>query len=130
MFCRVLNTPLRLLLSRSSRSQMFFKIDVLKNFSIFTGKHLCWSLFFIKLFIKEESPTQAFSCEYCEILMNRFFYRTPSVAACGFHVGFIIDLFFFLKVHTSKLYSKIYLIASTQHEHKQQRLKFSHLQQF
>ena len=27
---------------------MFFKIDVLKNFTIFTGKHLCWSLFLIK----------------------------------------------------------------------------------
>ena len=34
---------------RSSRSQMFFKIGVLKIFSIFTGKHLCWSLFLIKL---------------------------------------------------------------------------------
>ena len=29
---------------RSSRSQMFFKIGVLKNVAIFTGKHLCWSL--------------------------------------------------------------------------------------
>ena len=28
----------------SSRSQMLFKI-VLKDFAIFTGKHLCWSLF-------------------------------------------------------------------------------------
>ena len=28
---------------------MFFKIDVLKNFEIFTGKHLCWSLFLTKL---------------------------------------------------------------------------------
>ena len=34
---------------RSSRSQAFFKIDALKNFAIFTGKHLCWSLFLIKL---------------------------------------------------------------------------------
>ena len=25
------------------------KIDVLKNFPNFTGKHLCWSLFLIKL---------------------------------------------------------------------------------
>ena len=33
----------------SSRSQMFFKIGVLKNFVIFTGKDLCWSLFFINL---------------------------------------------------------------------------------
>ena len=29
--------------SRSSRSQMFFKIDVLKNLANFTGKHLCRS---------------------------------------------------------------------------------------
>ena len=30
---------------RSSRSQMFLKIIVLTNFTIFTGKHLCWILF-------------------------------------------------------------------------------------
>ena len=35
--------------SRSSRSQVFFKIVVLKIFVNFTGKHLCWSLFLIKL---------------------------------------------------------------------------------
>ena len=35
--------------SRTSRSQIFFKIGVLKNFAIFIGKHLCWSLFLIKL---------------------------------------------------------------------------------
>ena len=34
---------------RSSRSQMFFNIVVLKNFAIFSGKHLRWSLFLIKL---------------------------------------------------------------------------------
>ena len=45
MFDRALNTPL----DRSSRSRMFFKIGVLKNFVIFTGKHLCWSLFLKKL---------------------------------------------------------------------------------
>ena len=31
------------------RSQMFFKIGVLKKFAKFTGKHLCWSRFLIKL---------------------------------------------------------------------------------
>ena len=31
--------------TRSSRSQMLFKIGVLENFAIFTGKHPCWSLF-------------------------------------------------------------------------------------
>ena len=30
---------------RSNRSQMFFKIVVLKNLANFTRKHLCWSLF-------------------------------------------------------------------------------------
>ena len=34
---------------RSRRVQMFFKLGVLANFAIFTGKHLCWSLFLIKL---------------------------------------------------------------------------------
>ena len=34
---------------RSSRSQMFFKIGVFKNFANFTGRHLCWCLFLIKL---------------------------------------------------------------------------------
>ena len=34
---------------RISRSQMLFKICVLKNFTVLTGKHLCWSLFLIKL---------------------------------------------------------------------------------
>ena len=34
---------------RSSRSQMFFKMGVLKNFAIFTWKHQCWSIFLMKL---------------------------------------------------------------------------------
>ena len=38
--------------SRSSHSQMFFKIAVLENFAIFARKHLWWILFFINLFIK------------------------------------------------------------------------------
>ena len=45
-------TGLQILLSlifRSSHSQMFFKVSVLKIFAIFTGKHLCWILFLIKL---------------------------------------------------------------------------------
>ena len=34
---------------RSSCSQLFLKISVLKKFAIFTGKRLSWSLFLIKL---------------------------------------------------------------------------------
>ena len=33
---------------RSSRSQMFFKIGVLRNFPVLTEKHLCWSHFLLK----------------------------------------------------------------------------------
>ena len=32
-----------------SHLQMFFKIGVLRNFALFTRKHLCWSLFLSKL---------------------------------------------------------------------------------
>ena len=47
-------------------SLMFFKIAVLKNYAIFTGKHLGWSLFLINL--------QTFtSCEYCEVFKSSFF---------------------------------------------------------
>ena len=49
---------------RSSRSQMFFKIVVLRNFEIFTGKHLCWSLQTCN-FIKKRLQHK-----------NGFFYRT------------------------------------------------------
>ena len=35
--------------SQKQRSQMFLKTGVLKNFAIFAGKQLCWSIFLIKL---------------------------------------------------------------------------------
>ena len=49
--------------TRSSRSQVFIKICNPKNFAIFTRKHLCWSLFLIKLqaFGPEEHPKTAAS---------------------------------------------------------------------
>ena len=34
-------------------------------------------------FIKKETLTQVFSCEFCEISKNTFSYRTPPVAASG-----------------------------------------------
>ena len=65
---------------------MFCKKGVLRNFEKFTGKHLCQKLFLIKLtescsFIKKESLAHVFSCEFCEISKNIFFYRTHPVAA-------------------------------------------------
>ena len=63
---------------RSSRSQMFFKIGVLRNFAIFTVKQLCWSLFLIKLqdrsscnFIKKRLQHRCFPVNTANFL------RTP-----------------------------------------------------
>ena len=51
---------------------MFYKIDVLKNFTKFAGKHLCWTLIFNKLH-KKKALTQVFSCEFCENFNDTFF---------------------------------------------------------
>ena len=67
--------------SRSSRSEVFCKRDVVRNFSKFTGGHLCQRLI-LNPFVKIESLTQVFLCEFCEQLSkNTIFYRTPQVAA-------------------------------------------------
>ena len=44
---------------------MFFKISVLKNFEIFSGKHLCWSAFFNKVT----------DLKYVTLLKKRFQHR-------------------------------------------------------
>ena len=71
--------------SRSSRSQMWFKIGVLKIFAIFTGKYLCWSLFLIKLlnllnFIKRRLQRRCFPVNIAKFLRTLFF-RLSTVAA-------------------------------------------------
>ena len=54
---------------RSSHLRFSVKKGVLKNFTNFTEKHLCWSLFFNKKenFIKKETLTQLFSCKFFKI---------------------------------------------------------------
>ena len=54
--------------SEAAGRRCFFKIGVLKNFAMFTGKHL-------------HCTTQVFSCEYGKILKNSLIYRRPLVAA-------------------------------------------------
>ena len=72
-----------------SETDVFCKKGVLKNFEKFTGKHLCQILLFNKVaggtcnFIKKETLTQLFSCEFNKIFKNTLFYRTPPVAASG-----------------------------------------------
>ena len=52
---------------------MFYKKGVLKNFTIFTGKHLCQSLFLSCNFIIKETLAQGLSCEFCKTFKNAFF---------------------------------------------------------
>ena len=59
-------------LHSSSHHKCSIKIAILKSSTIFTGKHLCWSFFWIKL---QETPTQVFSCECCEVFKNTFFKK-------------------------------------------------------
>ena len=72
--------------TKSSPPDVFCEKVVLRNFAKFTRKHLCQGLFFDKVsgacnFIKKEALAQVFSCEFCEISRNTFFYRTPLVVA-------------------------------------------------
>ena len=53
-----------------SRSQMFFKIGVLKNFANFAGKHLCWNAC---NFIKKRLPHRCFFVKSSKFLKAPFF---------------------------------------------------------
>ena len=59
--------------------EVFYKKSVLRDFTKFTGKHLCQSLSFNKVaglssatFLKKRLA-QVFSCEFYEIFKNNFF---------------------------------------------------------
>ena len=57
-------------LNRSRHGRRSVRKGVLRNFSKFTRKHLCQSLF-----IKKETLAQVISCECCEISKNTFFLQ-------------------------------------------------------
>ena len=67
---RKVNVNLKLtnesVICRSSRPEVFCKIDVFRNFATFSGKHLCQSLFFnkvaagLQLYQKRDSDTGFF----------------------------------------------------------------------
>ena len=66
---------------------------------MFTGKHLCWNLFWSKI------PTHVFSCEYNKIFKNSFFYRTP-LATVSPLVAFqmhICNFYIILNVYKSSI---------------------------
>ena len=74
----------------SSRPEVFCNKGVLRNFTKFTGRHLCQGLFVNKVtdracnFIKKEALAQVSSCEFFEISKDTFSYRTHPVATPWF----------------------------------------------
>ena len=83
-----------IVINRSNRPDVFCKKGVLRNFTKFTGKHLCQSFFLNKVaslrrlyienlvnFIKKETLAQMFSREFCEITKNFCFHRASLMAA-------------------------------------------------
>ena len=63
----------------SSHPRCSVRKDVLRNFTKFTGRHLCQSFFFNKVAglrsatLLKKTLTQVFSCEFCKIFRNTFF---------------------------------------------------------
>ena len=62
--------------NRSSHSQMFFKIGVLKNFANFTGKYPCQSLPQVCNIFKERLQHRCFPVIYAKILRTTFSQNT------------------------------------------------------
>ena len=63
---------------RSRHRSCYIKVGVLKNFVIFTGNHLCFSLILIKLQALMPLLIQVFSYEHSEIL-KKLFWRSSCV---------------------------------------------------
>ena len=64
-------------IGRSSRWQVFFKIGAPKNFAIFTGKHLYWSLFLTKLQASRSATLLKKRQHWCFPVNMAEFLRTP-----------------------------------------------------
>ena len=78
----------------NSHSQMFSKTGALKNFAIFTGKDLCWSLFLIKFqdwrptfLFKKRLQRRCFSVNTAKFLRAAFLLKTCSL----YHHKFSFD---------------------------------------
>ena len=75
---------------------MFCKMRVLRNFTEFTGKHLNKVAGMACNIIKKETLAQVFSCEFCEISKNTFFYGTSLVAVSNTPLKGLVILVRFL----------------------------------
>ena len=71
---------------------VFYRKGVLKNLAKYTGKFLCWSLFFNKLaalslqHCQKETLAQVLPCDFCEIFKNAFFTEHFGRLLLGFQI--------------------------------------------
>ena len=68
----------------SSRSEMFFRKDVLKHFTILKGKHLSWSLFLIKLQASIPAALLKRDCRMNELIRAISFLTNKVTKGCFF----------------------------------------------
>ena len=103
---------------RSSHQRCSVTKCFLRNFAKFAGKHLCQSLF-----IKRETLTQVFCCEFCKISKNTYFIehlRTAASEHCKISCttsSFVLEFFgrtafpFLPKITTTDSSYKFYKIS-------------------
>ena len=90
--------------SKKRFSQKFHKIH---------GRHLCLSLFLIKLkasvcnIIKKETLAQVFSCAFCEISKSTFFTEHLRAAASDPHSFDILIELIFKQLEVLEIYNKL-----------------------
>ena len=77
----MLNTPLYFEMHRNSHLQMLFKISILKSFTIFTAKLLCWRLSRPATLLKRDSNAGVFPWMLQNFDEYSHFYRARLVAA-------------------------------------------------
>ena len=92
---------------KSSHSQIFFRIGVLRNFAMFTGKHMCWSLILIKLQVLKNIS------DGCFCLKNTSVYNYNNSSSdhssqYGSHLLIILSLSYHEQVCLIRLRLEIY----------------------
>ena len=98
---------------RSSLSEMLFTIGVLKNFANFTEKHLCWSLFLMKLetcnFMKKRLQHSCFPVNFFWLWRHKLlviYYIRDSFN------GFTPSQFWFCQAISCRYFVSIYMTIS------------------
>ena len=108
---------------RRSHQRCFIKKGVLRNFTKFTGKHLCQSLLFNKVVglglracnvIKKETQAQAFSFEFCEISKNTFLQNTSGRLLLVFLSNLTTFKNIFANIHVSRAFEQPYAMNNSQ----------------